>query len=75
MRLGCPARGEVRDRGVEQHRPNTQAMDVGVDGEQRDLVFMRQRTALEQAVVGPDGGAHKREVLGACLRLQLAHLR
>ena len=65
----------MRDCGVEQHRSHAQAVDVRVDGEQRDLVVMRQWAFLEQAVVGSNGGAHKREVLGASFGLQLAHLR
>ena len=50
-------------------------MDIGIDGEQRDFVVVRQWAALEQAVVGSDGCAHKREILGADIGLQLAHLR
>ena len=50
-------------------------MDVAIYGKQRDLVVVRQRAALEQAVVGSDGCAHKREILGAGIGLQLAHLR
>ena len=57
----------MRDCGVEQHRSHAQAVDVGVDGEQRDLVVMRQWAFLEQAVVGSNSGAHKREILGARL--------
>ena len=60
-------RGQVRDRGVEQNRANAQAMDIAIHGEQRDLVVMRQWAAFEQAVVGSNGGTHKREVLGARL--------
>ena len=70
-----PARGQVRDRGVEQHRSNAQAMDIAIHGKQRDLVVVWQRAAFEQAVVGSDGCAHKREILGAGIGLQLAHLR
>lgn len=69
-----PARGKVRDRGIEQHRANAQAVDISINGKQRDLVVVRQRAALEQAVVGSDGCAHKREILGADIGLQLAHL-
>ena len=65
----------MRDSGVEQHRANAQAVDIAIHGEQRDLVVMRQWAFLEQAVVGSDGCAHKREVLGASFGLQLAHLR
>ena len=69
------ARGQVRDRGIEQNRANAQAVDIAIHGKQRDLVVMRQRAALEQAVVGPNGGAHKREILGTGIGLQLTHLR
>ena len=50
-------------------------MDVAIYGKQRDLVVVWQRAAFEQAVVGSDGCAHKREILGASIGLQLAHLR
>ena len=65
----------MRDCGVEQNRANAQAVDIAIHGKQRDLVVVRQRAAFEQAVVGSNGGAHKREVLGASFGLQLAHLR
>ena len=65
----------MRDRGIEQNRANAQAMDIAIHGKQRDLVVVRQRAALEQAVVGSDGCAHKREILGAGIRLRLTHLR
>ena len=54
---------------------STFSMDVAIHGKQRDLVVVRQRAALEQAVVGSDGCAHKREILGAGIGLQLTHLR
>ena len=75
MRPRRPARGQVRYRGVEQHRANAQAVDIAIHGKQRDLVVVRQRAALEQAVVGSDSCAHKREILGAGIGLQLTHLR
>ena len=75
MRPRRSKRGQVRDRGIEQNRANAQAMDIAIHGKQRDLVVVRQRAALEQAVVGSDGCAHKREILGAGIRLQLTHLR
>ena len=50
-------------------------MDISINGKQRDLVVVWQRAAFEQAVVGSDGCAHKREILGAGIGLQLAHLR
>ena len=65
----------MRDRGVEQDRANAQAMDIAIHGKQRDLVVVWQGTAFEQAVVGADGCAHKREILGAGIGLQLTHLR
>ena len=68
-------RGQVRDCGIEQNRANAQAMDIAIHGKQRDLVVVRQRAALEQTVVGADGCAHKREILGAGIGLQLTHLR
>ena len=36
---------------------------------------MRQRATFEQAIVGPNGGTHKREIFGARLGFQFAHLR
>ena len=75
MRPRRSKRGQVRDRGIEQNRANAQAMDIAIHGKQRDLVVVRQRAALEQAVVGSDGCAHKREIFGAGIRLQLTHLR
>ena len=65
----------MRDSGVEQHRANAQAVDIAIHGKQCDLVVVWQRAALEQAVVGSDGCAHKREILGARLGFQFAHLR
>ena len=65
----------MRDCGVEQNRADAQTVDVAIHGKQCDLVVVRQRAALEQAVVGSDGCAHKREILGAGIGLQLAHLR
>ena len=69
MRPRRSKRGQVRDCGIEQDRANAQAVDIAVHGKQRDLVVVRQRAALEQAVVGSDGCAHKREVLGAGIGL------